>query len=603
MSSIEETNILEQIKLLANVPGVYQFYDEKNNLLYVGKAKKLKNRVNSYFSKSKYDSRKTKLMVSKIKAIKTIHLDSEMDALLLENSLIKKHQPRYNIQLKDDKTYPWICIKNELFPRVFYTRKKIEDGSLYFGPYPSVKVVKTVIEMVKESFEIRSCDHNLTKEKIKSKFFNTAVDFYIGNCKGCCQGDVEESEYQERIELVKQVLNGQTSKVLYQMRNSMKEMAQIYNYEQAEEIKLKIQNIERFKAKSAVVDNNITSLGVMNIASYNNYAFVNALIVMNGTITRAKSITIQKQLEESKEVILSMVLADNLKDFFADIKELITPFEIVLDSDINIHIPQRGDKRTLLLLSKKNAIAKQMEFQKAESIKDPVSSLNNLLNIIKTDLRLHQNPEHMECFDNSNIQGEYPVAACVVFKNGKPSKRDYRHYNIKTVEGPNDFASMEEVIFRRYDRLIKEDKTLPQLVVIDGGKGQLSSAIKSLKALKIYNKVAVIGIAKKLEEIYFPGDSLPLYLDKKSPTLKVIQKMRNEAHRFGINHHRSKRIKGLVNTELTKIEGIGENTAKVLLKKYKSVKQIRTLSVDELKGLIGNAKANKVFNGLHNIGI
>ena len=603
MSSIERTNILKQIKLLANVPGVYQFYDEQQNLLYVGKAKKLKNRVNSYFSNSKHDSRKTKLMVSKIKSIKTIHLDSEMDALLLENSLIKKHQPRYNIQLKDDKTYPWICIKNELFPRVFHTRKKINDGSFYFGPYPSVKVVKTVIEMVKESFEIRSCDHNLTEDKIKNKYFGTAVDFYIGNCKGCCQGDVTEDVYQERLNLVKQVLNGQTSKVLSQMRNDMKEMAQIYNFEEAEEIKLKIKNVERYQAKSAVVDNNITSLGVMNIANYNNYAFVNAFIVMNGTITKTKSITIQKQLEEANEVILSIVIADNLKDFFVGIKELITPFEIVLDSEINIHIPKRGDKRTLLLLSKKNALAKQMEFQKAESIKDPASSLNNLLNIFKTDLRLYQNPVHMECFDNSNTQGEFPVAACVVFKNGKPSKKDYRHYNIKTVEGPDDFASMEEVVFRRYDRLIKEKKDLPQLVIIDGGKGQLSSALKSLKALKINNRVAVIGIAKRLEEIYFPGDSFPLYLDKKSPTLKIIQKMRNEAHRFGITHHRSKRIKGLINTELTIIDGVGEKTANVLLKKYKSVKQIRTLSIEELKGTIGNSMATIVFNGLHNKGI
>jgi excinuclease ABC subunit C len=599
MSSNININLNAQIKVLENKPGVYQFYDDQDILLYVGKAKKLKNRVSSYFSKVKFENRKTKVMVGKVCYVKTIHLDSEMDALLLENALIKKHQPRYNIQLKDDKTYPWICIKNELFPRIFYTRKKLKDGSQYFGPYPSVKIVKTVIDLVKESFEIRSCDHQLTKEKIENEFFNTAVDFYIGNCKGCCQGKVNETEYKNRLDLVKQVLNGQTSKVLKQLRASMKERAQIYQYEEAEEIKLKIKNIERFQAKSAVVDNNITNVGVMNIVSYNNYAFVNAFIVMNGAITKTKSITIQRKLEEPEEVILALVLADNFKDFFNSITEIILPLEIPLADSLNIHIPQRGDKRTLLLLSKKNAIAKKMEFQKAESLKDPSASLNNLLAIIKSDLRLKISPVHMECFDNSNIQGNYPVAACVVFKNAKPSKKDYRHFNIKTVEGPNDFASMEEVIFRRYQRLINEKQPLPQLIIVDGGKGQLSSAVKSLNRLNILGKVAVIGIAKRLEEIYFPGDQYPLYLDKKTPTLKVVQQMRNEAHRFGINFHRLKRSKGTVNTVLSSIEGIGEKTAILLLKKYKSIKQIKEKSLDELSLEIGKSKAQKVYSELH----
>tara|TARA_B100000497_G_C7671657_1_gene405353 strand:- start:82 stop:1887 length:1806 start_codon:yes stop_codon:yes gene_type:complete len=599
MSSTANTYLNAQIKVLENVPGVYQFYDGQQNLLYVGKAKKLKNRVSSYFSKIKFENRKTQIMVQKVHTIKTIHLDSEMDALLLENSLIKKHQPRYNIQLKDDKTYPWICIKNELFPRIFYTRKKIKDGSQYFGPYPSVKVVKTVIEMVKEIFEIRSCDHKLTEEKIESGVFKTAVDFYIGNCKGCCQGKVSKEVYQNRLELVKKVLNGQTNKVLKELKVSMKEMAQIYRYEEAEKIKLKIQSVERFQAKSAVVDNNINNVGVMNMESYDKHVFVNALIIMNGSITKTKSITIQKQLDEPDEMILAYALADNFKDFFGAINEIILPFDIYLESTLNVHIPQRGDKRTLLLLSKKNAMAKKMEFQKSEAIKNPKSTTSKLLDIIKNDLRLPNVPAHIECFDNSNIQGNFPVAACVVFKNAKPSKKDYRHFNIKTVEGPNDFASMEEVVFRRYSRLINEKQGLPQLVIVDGGKGQLSSALKSLNRLNITNQVAVIGIAKRLEEIYFPGDQYPIYLDKKSPTLKVVQQMRNEAHRFGITHHRLQRSKAMVDSSLTSIDGIGEKTAIFLLQKFKSVKQIKATSFDEISSLIGKSKAQKVLDGLH----
>ena len=598
MSSTSNKNLHNQIRVLENLPGVYQFYDKNNVLLYVGKAKKLKNRVNSYFSKLKFENRKTKVMVKKVSLIKTIHLDSEMDALLLENALIKKHQPRYNIQLKDDKTYPWICIKNELYPRVFYTRKKIKDGSLYFGPYPSVKVVKTVIDLVKDSFEIRSCDHKLTHEKIASGDFKTAVDYYIGNCRGCCQGKVTEIEYQDRLDLVKKVLNGQTANALKELKAFMKDLALLYKYEEAEEIKSRIKNIERFQAKSAVVDNNISNVGVMNIESFEKYAFVNAFIVMNGSITKTKSITIQKQLDEPDQQILAYVLADNLKDFFKFINEIILPFDIFQDSAINVHIPKRGDKRKLLLLSKKNAIAKKIEFQKSEEIKNPNLATDNLLEIIKSDLRLNEKPVHMECFDNSNIQGNFPVAACVVFKNAKPSKKEYRHFNIKTVEGPNDFASMEEVIFRRYNRLIKEKKSLPQLIVVDGGKGQLSSAVNSLNRLNILNKVAVIGIAKRLEEIYFPGDQFPLCLDKKTPTLKVIQLMRNEAHRFGINHHRNKRSKGTITSSLTSIVGIGDKTATFLLKKYKSVKQIKTASFEELSSIVGKKKATILLNAL-----
>jgi len=592
-------SIERQVKVLENTPGVYQFYEKNGNLLYVGKAKKIKNRIQSYFLKINQESGKTRLMVSKIDNIKIIYLDSENDALLLENSLIKKHQPRYNIQWKDDKTYPWICIKKEMFPRISYTRKKARDGSAYFGPYPSVNIVKTIIEMVKKSFEIRSCDHKLTKEKINNEKYNTAVDFYIGNCKGCCQGKVNKEEYNQRLNLVKNVLNGQTGAVLKTMRKEMLDFASGYQYEKAEELKIKIQNIEKFQAKSSVVDNNITSLGVMNISHGESCSFVNSLKVVNGAITRSKTVLVKRTLDESDSEILSLIATDNLIGFFSDINELVLPLEFELYKELIIRVPKRGDKKKLLMLSYKNAYSKCVEYHKSEQIKTPNYSNLRILEKIKNDLNLAQLPVHMECFDNSNNQGDYPVAACVVFKNAKPSKKEYRHFNIKSVEGANDFASMEEVLYRRYSRLIKERKNLPQLIVVDGGKGQLSSAIKSLKLLNLDKKIAIIGIAKKLEEIYYPGDQLPLYLDKKSITLKTIQLMRNEAHRFGINHHRSKRIKGTVKTELLKINGIGDKTITTLLKKFKSVKKIKTLSIQEIEALIGKSKGKKLYKGLH----
>ena len=594
--SSSNLDLKQQIKLLENVPGVYQFYDSNDSLLYVGKAKKLKNRVASYFNKIKFENKKTKVMVQKVADLKTIHLNSEIDALLLENSLIKKYQPRYNIQLKDDKTYPWICIKNEFFPRIFYTRKKIKDGSIYFGPYPSVKVVKTVLELVKDNFDIRTCEHQLNKEKVDSGVFQTSVDFYIGNCKGCCQGDVTVDEYDQRISNVKQVLNGYTSKVLKSMRFEMQNHASKYKFEEAEKIKRKIKNIEKFQSKSVVVDSNLTSLGVLNIVSHEKYAFVNAIQVMNGAITKSKTTVVQKKLDETDPEILHFLLAENINNFFDHVKEIILPFDLSFDYPINFLFPKRGDKKSLLMLSRKNAIAKKIEYLKKESIKNPETSSPKLLTIIQKDLRLKELPVIMECFDNSNIQGNFPVAACIVFKNAKPRKKDYRHFNIKTVQGPDDFASMEEVIFRRYKRLLNENKPLPQLIVIDGGKGQLSSALKSLKKLNLNNKIAIIGIAKKLEEIYFPGDQYPLYLDKKTPTLKVIQSMRNEAHRFGISHHRNRRLKGLIKTDLNSIDGIGEKTITQLLKKYKSINVIKKISLKELEDFIGLSKAQKVYH-------
>ncbi len=593
------SSIAEQIKVLDNLPGVYQFYDVDEKLLYVGKAKKIKNRVASYFNKKKFENGKTKAMVGKVATIKTIHLDSEIDALLLENKLIKEYQPKYNIQLKDDKTYPWICIKNELFPRIFYTRKKINDGSVYFGPYPSVKVVKTVIEMAKTCFELRSCNHVLSEEKIDKGEFNTAVDFYIGNCKGCCQGKVTVSSYNDRVNHLKLALNGEFSKVLRELKKEMESHASVYQFEEANEVKSKIKQLEKFQYKSTVVDTNITSLGVMNYTKDLNYAYINALLVMQGTIIKSKTTIMQTTMDEDDERVLLHALGNNLTEFFNDIKELVLPIPIPIEATFKIHIPQRGDKRNLLLLSKKNAVAKKNELLRAEHLKDPDAKKNYILNQLKSDLRLREVPLHMECFDNSNFQGSYPVAACVVFKSAKPAKKEYRHFNIKTVEGPNDFASMEEVIYRRYNRMINEGASLPQLIVVDGGKGQLSSAIKSLRKLGLENKISIIGIAKKLEEIYFPNDQLPLYLDKKSTSLKIIQQMRNEAHRFGITYHRQKRVKGTLKSELNQIEGIGEKTAIHLLKQFGSVESIKSLNLDDLQKSVGTYKAKLLHQYFH----
>ena len=594
MAAEDKIDLKDQIKVLPQTPGVYQFYSSDQKILYVGKAKNLKKRVSSYF-KNQFDNRKTRLLSSKIHTIKTISLNTEMDAFLLENSLIKKHQPKYNMQLKDDKTYPWICIKKELYPRVFYTRKKENNGAKYFGPYSSVMLVNSLIEMIKENFEIRSCDHILNEEKLGGDEFQTAVDFYIGNCKGCCQGKVSIEEYDKRLLQVKQVLNGNTYEVIKQFKSKMLSLSETYQYEEANAIKNKIQNLKNFQAKTAVVDTNIHGFGVLNIDDGITHSFVNCLKVMNGSIVQSKTVQIKKKFDEDSATILSFVVADNLADFFSEVHSLILPQKLSLNTGHNEYVPSRGDKKKLLMISKKNAMVKRQGFEKLEVIKNPELTSLRLLTTIKNDLRLKELPHHMECFDNSNIQGEFPVAACVVFKDAKPNKKEYRHFNIKTVEGPDDFASMEEVVFRRYKRLSEENKQLPQLIIIDGGKGQLSSALKSLKKLNLHNEVAIIGIAKKLEEIYYPGDTYPLYLDKKSETLKVIQLMRNEAHRFGITHHRNKRSKSLIKSELQQIVGLGPKTIDLLLKKHKSVNNIKKLKKEDLSILIGNHKADLII--------
>ena len=588
------------VKSLSKSPGVYQFLDSSNTIIYIGKAKNLKNRVSSYFNKVQFENRKTKLLVSKIVDIRTIKVDSEMDALLLENALVKKYQPKYNVQLKDDKTYPWICIKNEPFPRISTTRRVIKDGSKYFGPYPSVKIVRQIINLLIENFKIRNCSHDLIKGKFSQQELKNSVEYYIGNCKGCCQGEVSVEEYDERIKAVSRVLKGNVSGVIRELKQQMRTASEKFLYEQAQQFKLKISALEKHQAKSAVVSASISNVDVFSIVEDEHHGYINYIKVIEGAINQSRMIEVKKKLNEDKIELLEKAIADVIQQSELSIKELILPFEINIPTTLKVTVPERGEKRELVAISQKNAFYYMKEKQRKEALKNPQVSADRILKTIQKDLRLKDIPFHMECFDNSNFQGSEPVAACVVFKNAKPSKKEYRHFNIKTVVGPDDFSSMEEVVFRRYKRLLEENKSLPQLIILDGGKGQLSSAVKSLKKLDLIGKVAVVSIAKKLEEIFFPGDKLPLFIDKKSESLKVIQQMRNEAHRFGIQHHRKRRIKGTLKSELTMIEGVGEKTMKLLIQQFSSIEQIKTKSISELASVVGNSKASAIYNYFSN---
>ncbi len=588
------------IKTLPSTPGVYQYLDKNGVVIYVGKAKSLKNRVGSYFNANAQHNAKTRILVKKIANIKTIKVATEMDALLLENSLIKKLQPKYNIQLKDDKTYPWILIKKEPFPRIVYTRRIEKGAGEYFGPFHSVVTVKTLLELFKNSFDIRSCTHKLTEENIGKKEFKTSVEYYIGNCKGCCQGEVSHENYKERLKNVKAILRGNTKSVVNTLRTQMKTYADKLEFESAAELKEKLGHIEKFQAKSTVVSATVKDADVFNIDSDINTAYINYLKVINGAIIQSYTLEIKKKLDETNSDLLAWGIIEIRSRFPSKSKEIIIPEPLPVElENITITIPLKGAKKELSNLSFINANATKLEKQKQQKNTDPEQHTLRILETIKRDLRLKELPRHIECFDNSNFQGTNPVAACVVFKDAKPSKKDYRHFNIKTVVGPDDFASMEEVVYRRYKRLKDEQESIPQLIVIDGGKGQLSSAVKSLKTLDLLGKVAVIGIAKRLEEIYFPGDSLPIYIDKRSESLKTIQYLRNEAHRFGITHHRSKRRKGTVKSELLKIKGVGAKTQETLIRKFKSVKRIKEASLEDLTVLIGSAKATIVYEALH----
>lgn len=589
----KSVTISDHIKSLLSVmpgkPGVYQYFDKNGNLIYVGKAKNLKKRVSSYFKGKNYG--KTKILVSKIADIEYIVVDCESDALLLENNLIKKHQPRYNIMLKDDKTFPWICIKNESFPRVFSTRNIIHDGSDYFGPYTAGGMVKTLLELIRKLYPIRTCNYKITPENIKKGKIKVCLEYHLGNCKGPCEGLQSGEKYEKLIKQVKNILKGNIQEVIGYLKKLMDEYATGLKYEEADIIKEKIKTLEKYQSRSTIVSLRIRDVDVFSIIDDKKRAYVNYLKVIKGAVIQSHTVEIKKKLEETKEEILPIIFIEIRKRFSSKAKEIILPFmpEIML-KEVNVTVPQRGDKKKLLDLSKRNAWYYRRGIQKLlEGSKKSVRQEKKLEQLQK-DLRIKKLPTHIECFDNSNIQGTNPVAACVVFKNGIPVKREYRHYNIKTVQGANDFASMGEVVFRRYSRLINEKKSLPQLVIVDGGKGQINAAVESLEKLNIQNKLTIIGIAKRLEEIFFPFDPVPLYLDKNSYSLKIIQNLRNEAHRFGISFHRQKRSIKFLGSEIDQINGIGKKTLKKLFQKFKSIDGIKKTDSEELEKIIGKVK-------------
>ena len=592
-------NIELQLKTLPNTPGVYQFYDAKGIVIYVGKAKNLKNRVRSYFNKVHVDG-KTNVLVKKIVEIKHIVVETETDALLLENNLIKKYQPRYNVLLKDDKSYPWICIKKEPFPRVFQTRRMIKDGSEYFGPYTSIKTVYTLLDLIKGLFPLRTCRYDLSKEKIHSQKYKVCLEYHLGNCKGACEVKEDETSYLENIAAIREILKGNFKNSISVFKSQMKTFAENLEFEAAQSLKEKLLILENYQAKSTIVNPKISNVDVFSIVSDESYAYVNFLQLSYGSIIRSHTMELKKKLQESDQELLELAITELRQRFALDSKEIYVPFEVNIGTDFKITVPKVGDKKQLIDLSIRNAKYQRLEQLKQVKITDPDRHVTRIMAQMKSDLRLSEAPTHIECFDNSNIQGTHPVAACVVFKNGKPSKKEYRHFNIKTVEGPDDYASMSEVVFRRYKRLLDEKQPLPQLIVIDGGKGQLSAALKSLNDLELRGKIAIIGIAKRLEELFYPNDPIPLYLDKKSETLKIIQQLRNEAHRFGIEHHRNKRSKTALNSELESIVGVGDKTILELLKKFKSAQRVSFAALDELEQVVGVSKAQIIYNYYQN---
>ncbi|MEE9350147.1 MAG: excinuclease ABC subunit UvrC [Flavobacteriaceae bacterium] len=587
------TNLDIQLKTVPSTPGVYQFIDKNEKIIYIGKAKNLQKRVRSYFTKH-HDNGKTRVLVKKIVAIKHIVVATETDALLLENNLIKKYQPRYNILMKDDKSYPFICIKKENFPRVFLTRRVIKDGSEYFGPYTSIRTARIILAMIKELYPLRTCNFKLTPDNIADKKYKICLEYHIKNCKGACEGLQTEGHYQEDIKAIRDIIKGSFSASLQKFKTLMQIFSDNLEFEEAQKIKEKIDLLANYQVKSTVVNPSITNVDVFTIISDETFAYINFFKIVNGNIIQSHTTEVKKKLDETDKEILELAIVEIRRRFQSITKEIYVPFKVDLGEDIKVTIPKVGDKKRIVELSLRNAKYYRQEQFKQIKIVDPDRHTNRIMAQMKTDLRLPNEPRHIECFDNSNIQGTHPVAACVVFRNGKPSKKEYRNFNIKTVVGPDDFASMEEVVYRRYKRLLDEKQELPQLIIIDGGKGQLSSALKSLDRLNLRGKIAIIGIAKRLEELFYPNDPIPLYLDKKSETLKIIQQLRNEAHRFGITHHRNKRSKSAITSELTQIKGIGEQTILTLLKRFKSVKRISATSLEDLTREIGSDKAHKI---------
>jgi len=588
-----------QIQTLPKEPGVYQYFDKNDLIIYIGKAINLRRRVSSYFNKI-HDSNKTKLLVKNIVRMEHIVVESEMDALLLENNLIKKHKPRYNILLKDDKTYPWICIKKERFPRIFSTRRVIKDGSDYYGPYTNKKMVYILLDLIRGLYPIRNCTFDLSEQKVAAKKYKVCLEYHMGNCLAPCENKMTEQQYNQNIKAIRSILKGNFKESLQGFKTQMEEHALNMEYEEAQKIKEKLEILENYQSKSTIVNPKINNVDVFSIVTDDQYGYVNFLQLSFGSIIRSNTLEIKKKLEETPEEILSLAVIEIRQRFNSQSPEIYLPFPLNFGKSIRVTVPQLGDKKKILELSERNAKYFRMERFKQIKIVDPDRHTNRLMSQMKHDLRLSSEPRHIECFDNSNLQGSNPVAACVVFKNGKPTKKEYRHYNIKTVEGPDDFASMEEVVFRRYKRLLDEKQSLPQLIIVDGGKGQLSSALKSIDRLGLRGKIAIVGIAKRLEEIYFPEDPIPLYLDKKSESLKVIQFLRNEAHRFGITLHRNKRSKKAIQSGLDVFPGIGPKTKETLLKNFKSFKRIKEANKDDLIRIIGNSKGTLLFNQLQN---
>ena len=587
------------LKTLPHKPGIYQHLDKNGKILYIGKAKDLKKRVSSYFTKG-HDSARIRVMVSKIVDIQIIITETEFDALLLENNLIKEYQPRYNINLKDDKTYPWICIKKEPFPRIFPTRNLVKDGSEYFGPYASVKVMKTVLGLIRQLYTLRTCKLNLSEENIESGKYRVCLEYHIGNCKGPCEGYQTEVDYLEDVQSARELIKGHLNKVKQMLQEQMQEAATNLQFEEAQKLKEKYEIVDRYQAKSTVVHPGITNVDVYSVFSDAEFAYVNFLKIMDGSVLQSHTLELKKKLEEEDSEILEMAIPELRQRFQSNAREIYVSHEIGLEiPELKIFRPQRGDKKSLIDLSLKNGRYFRLEKLKNIQIIDPDRHVKRLMKQMQQDLRMSVEPRHIECFDNSNIQGTNPVSACVVFKDGKPSKKDYRHFNIKTVEGPDDFASMYEAVYRRYRRLLNEGDDLPQLIVIDGGKGQLSASVKALDDLDLRGKIAILGIAKRLEELYFPGDKYPLYLDKRSETLKVIQRLRDEAHRFGITHHRNRRSKGTFKSELNDIKGIGDESVKLLLRKFRSVKKVQEADLKSLEEVLGLSRAKLVHQHFH----
>ena len=599
MPEVKNEHIKAILSIIPDKPGCYQYFDEKGTIIYVGKAKNLRKRVHSYFNKEQ-DSNKTRVLVKQICDIKYIVVDTEEDALLLENNLIKQYRPRYNVLLKDDKSYPCIVVKNEYFPRVFQTRNIVRDGSKYFGPFSSTFMAKTMIQMLRELFPLRTCKLPLTPETIAQGNYKVCLEYHIKRCQGPCEGLQSEEEYNRNIRIIKEILKGNIAQVSDYLYEEMQRLASEMKFEEAQKVKEKYEIIENYRGKSTIVSHTLTNIDVFSFDETEHSAYINYLHVNNGSIVQAYTFEYKKRLDEAKEELLGLAITEMRTRFGSLAREIIVPFlpDVDMSSTVTFTVPVKGDKRKLLELSKQNVKQYKLDQLKQAEKLNPEQRTTRVLTTMQHDLQLHELPVHIECFDNSNIQGTNPVASCVVFKMAKPSKKDYRHFHIKTVVGPDDFASMNEVVYRRYKRLMDEEQPLPQLIVIDGGKGQLHAAVDALRSLGLYGKIAIIGIAKRLEELYYPDDPIPLSLDKNSETLKVIQRLRDEAHRFGITFHRSLRSKKQVVSELDTIAGIGEKTKVELLNHFKSVKRIREAAPEEIWNLVGVARGNKVIQAL-----